>query len=743
MYYQQLIKRLGKTADGPFTPSLTRRRFIKLTGFSGLAIAAAPLIAAQGDSSSEKDQGLKPAQQPAEFLHIAPDGTVTIQINRLEFGQGSHTGLARVLADELDADWSMVNAVLAKAGEAYKDPLYGIQMTGGSTAIAHSFNQYRELGARARAMLMQAAAQKWGVDASAVTTENGMIKGPSGQQANYGAMSEAAMTLPVPENITLKSPDQFRFIGKGVERLDTAAKSTGQQQFGMDMERPGMRTVLLARPPHFGGVVAGFDDTAARAIDGVVDVFKVDLDRGATGIAVAAEGYWPAKSGRDALNIEWNTPDAIADSKTMTIEFERMLGEPGINARQSDTSTLASAAKAINADFIFPFLAHTPMEPLNAVIEIQGEGENTSCEVWTGTQFQTIDQATVASVLGLKPEQVTINTMFAGGGFGRRATPTSDYLADTARVMKAWLTNGHREPLKLIWSREDDVKGGYYRPFTMHRAEIGLDAGGTVSAWKHTIVSPSILKGTAFESFLVKDGVDATATEGVGDTAYDLPISLDVHHPESPVPVLWWRSVGHTHTAFVMETLVDEIASKINTDPVALRRQLLHKHPRHLDTLEHAVNKSGYANRKLPEGQAWGVAIHESFGSVVAHVVEVSLTNGIPHIHKVTSAIHCNTAVNPRSVVAQVEGAVLMGIGTIIEGAEITLKDGVVEQSNFHDYKLPRMQHMPDIEVHIVESTEPPTGVGEPGLPPIAPAIANAIFALTGKPIRSLPFQLS
>lgn len=743
MYYQQLIKRLGKNYHAVTTPPLTRRQFIKLTGFSGLAIGAAPLMAAEGEATSEQPQGLTPAQQPGEFLHIAPDGSVTIQINRLEFGQGSHTGLARVLADELDADWTMVNAVLAKAGEAYKDPLYGIQMTGGSTAIAHSFGQYRELGARARAMLIEAAAQKWGANASEITTDSGTIKGPSGQQASYGEMSDTAMGLPVPENVALKSPDQFRYIGKGVERLDTAAKSTGQQNFGMDMRRPGMKTVLLARPPQFGATVASFDDAAARANTGVVDVFKVDLDRGATGVAIAAEGYWPAKTARDDLKIDWNTPETIADTEAMTAEFGRLLSEPGVNARQADTAALAEATRTIKADFTFPFLAHTPMEPLNAVIEMQGEGESTTCEIWTGTQFQTIDQSTVAGVLGLKPEQVTINTMFAGGGFGRRATPTSDYLADTARVMKAWRAIGHGEPLKLVWSREDDVKGGYYRPFTMHRAEIGLNAEGAVSAWKHTIVSPSILKGTAFESFLVKEGVDATATEGVADSAYDLPISLDVHHPELPVPVLWWRSVGHTHSAFVMETLVDEIASKTNMDPVDLRRHLLNEHPRHLETLELAISKSGYGSRSLPVGQAWGVAIHESFGSVVAHVVEVSLADNRPQVHKVTSAIHCNTAVNPRSVIAQVEGAALMGIGTIIEGAEITLKDGVVQQSNFHDYILPRMPHMPDIDVHIVESTEPPTGVGEPGLPPIAPAIANAIYALTGKPIRSLPFRLS
>lgn len=738
MNYMHMMKRFGEAQTGAsgIGPQLTRRGFVKMTALAGLAIGFGPVRAAGGDTDAEAPAF--ESSTPSDFVHIAPDGTVTIQINRLEFGQGSHTGLARVLADELDADWSSVRAELAKAGDAYKDPIFGIQMTGGSTAIPNSFAQYRELGARARAMLVAAAAEDWGVDASTVRADNGILLGPAGQMAGFGEMATAAMQQPVPTTVELKSPYDFRYIGKGVNRLDTEAKSTGGQSFGIDVSRPDMKTVLLARPPHFGGKVKSFDASAAKQIKGVVDVIQVDLDWGATGLAVVADGYWPAKTGRDALQVEWDAVGTLPDTERMKAEFTELLDKPGLPARVGDTSGLDKATNTITADFTFPFLAHTPMEPLNAVIEVRDD----TCDVWTGTQFQTFDQMTVAGVLGLTPDKVTIHTQFAGGGFGRRATPTSDYLADAARVMKAWMQAGHSEPLKVQWSREDDVRGGYYRPFTMHRAHIGLDDKGDISAWKHTIASVSILKGTAFESFFVKDGVDASATEGVGDTKYNIDLALDVHHPEVPVPVLWWRSVGHTHTAFVMETLIDRVAKESGKDPVELRRELLAGHPRHLAALNMAVEKSGYGTRELPAEQAWGVALHESFGSVVAHVVEASIANGKPKVHRVTSCIHCNTAVNPKSVEAQIAGSVVMGIGMMIDGAEITLKNGEVQQSNFHNYRVARMPDAPEVDVHIVASQDPPTGVGEPGLPPIAPAVANAMLALTGNAVESLPIKV-
>ena len=432
---------------------------------------------------------------------------------------------------------------------------------------------------KSAAELVEAAARHWGVEAHTVETRAGRLLSADGRSADYGEMSAAAMALPVPASVTLKTPDQFRLIGKAAGRLDTPAKSTGRQSFGMDARRPGMKTVLIARPPHFAGTVAGFDDRDARGVGGVDHVMQVDLDRGATGVAVVADGFWPAKMARDRLGVEWRAPEARADTGELEAQFRQLLGRDGVTARAGDVSGLAGAARKISADFRFPFLAHAPMEPLNALVEVTGAGSERRCDIWTGTQFQTIDQATVAGILGLKPQQVHIHTMFAGGGFGRRATPTADYLADAARIMKAWLAAGRSESLKVVWTREDDVRGGYYRPFTMHRAEIGLDEAGNVGAWKHTIVSPSILKGTAFEQFLVKDGVDATAVEGVADTAYDLPVAATVHHPEVPVPILWWRSVGHTHSAFVMETLIDRIARESGQDPVALRRKLLARHP--------------------------------------------------------------------------------------------------------------------------------------------------------------------
>ena len=742
MTNHSIMDRIGPAWQAATGTDMSRRRFIKLTGASGLAIGLVSAGAAGAATPKAGAAKLKPGQQPGAFVHIDPKGVVTIQINRLEFGQGSHTGLARILADELDADWNSVRAELAPAGEAYKDPAFGLQMTGGSNSIQNSFTQYRELGARARAMLIEAAARKWKVDAATVRTRAGRLIAADGRSAGYGEMSDAAMALPVSASVTLKKSSEFRLIGKPANRLDSADKSNGRQIFGMDMRRPGMKTVLIARPPHFGGTVAGFDAAQAQAVKGVDRVMQVDLDRGATGVAVVADGYWPAHMGRDKLKIQWKAPAELPDSRKLDTQFAALLGRDGLPARPGDLSGMAGAKKTITADFRFPFLAHAPMEPLNAVIEMSGTGDSRRCEIWTGTQFQTIDQVTVAKILKLKPQQVHINTMFAGGGFGRRATPTSDYLADTARVMTAWLAAGRSEPLKVVWTREDDIRGGYYRPLTLHRAEIGLGEDGRIAAWKHTIVSPSILKGTPFEAFLVKDGVDATAVEGVADTAYDLPIAVSVHHPAVAVPMLWWRSVGHTHSAFVMETLIDRVAREAGRDPAALRRDLLKKHPRHLAALDLAVRKSGYGTKALPAGRAWGIAVHESFRSVVAHVVELSIDDDAPRLHRVTSAIHCNLAVNPRSVEAQVEGAVLMAIGTTLDGSEITLRDGVVEQSNFDSYTMPRMPDMPPVDVHIVPSNDPPTGVGEPGVPPLAPAMANAIFALTGKPVEALPIRL-
>lgn len=678
---------------------------------------------------------------PNAFLRIAPDNSVTVIVNRLEFGQGVHTSLPMLIAEELDADWSQMRGELAPAGDVYKDPAFGMQITGGSGSIAHGFTQYREIGARARAMLVAAAAEQWKVAPAQCTTSKGVVLGPAGQKASYGSLADAAMKQPVPAAVVLKEPKAFRYIGKPMRRLDARAKSSGRQEFGIDFTPENAATVLVARPPVFGAKVAKFDAAAARAVKGVLDVLEVDLDRGARGVAVFATGYWPAKQGRDALNAEWDTGAVEkVDSARQLDEYRTLARAPGGGvARQADVSKLAGAAHRISAVYEFPYLAHAPMEPLNCVVELKDD----ACTIWAGTQSQTVDQQVAAGLLGLKPEQVTIHTMMAGGGFGRRAVLASDWVGDTVRIASAWRAAGRSGPVKLVWSREDDIRGGYYRPSYVHRADLGVDAKGRIVAWDHKIVGQSIMAGTIFEQGMVKDGVDGSTVEGMGEP-YAVPMNLVVEGVRQNVPVLWWRSVGSTHTAYVMETLIDEAAHAARMDPVAYRKKLMgEKHARHRAALDLAVAKSGYGTRKLPKGRAWGVAVHESFGSVVAWVVEASVADGVPKLHRAVAGVHCNQPVNPLSIEAQIQGAALMGLGMTLPGAAITLKDGVVEQQNFGDYVVARHHEMPQVEVHIVPSNDPPTGIGEPGLPPLAPAFANAVFRLTGKRLRKLPFDLA
>ncbi|QBK04629.1 xanthine dehydrogenase family protein molybdopterin-binding subunit [Hylemonella gracilis] len=735
----------GEDADAD--AGLPRRSFLKLAAGSGFALGAFPLAAsAQGTAAGAGGaaaSSLKPMQQPAAFVRITRDGIVTVTVNRLEFGQGSHTGLAMVLAEELDADWAQVRATHGNADPAYVDPAFGIHITGGSGALKNSYTQYRELGARTRAMLVAAAAQQWKVEPSALRTQAGVVIGPGGKKLGYGELAEAAMQLPVPEQVVLKDPKQFRLIGQPTGRLDARAKSSGGQDYGIDVRLPGMLTAVVAYPPVFGAKLQSVDDAAAKAVKGVRAVLRVPLDRGAEGVAVIADGYWAAKQGRDALKVDWNTSAVEkVDSARQLTAYRELATKPGALKYDADLSQLASAPRKISAEFVFPYLAHAPMEPLNCTVQIKGQGANTQAELWTGTQMPGLDTLAAAAALGVTPQNLKMNVQMAGGGFGRRAVPSSEYVVHACAVAKAARTAGLDAPVRTLWSREDDIKGGYYRPMHLHRAEIGFDAQGKVLGWNHVIVGQSILKGSPFEAFMVQNGVDATMVEGMKEP-YDVPMKLTVHHPQVNVPVLWWRSVGSTHTAYVMETLIDEIARATKQDPVAYRLALMEgKHPRHQAAMKLAVEKSGYGKKKLAAGRAWGVAVHESFNTVVAYVVEASVKDGTPKLHDVTVGVHCNLAVNPRSVEAQVQGAALMGLGMCLPGAAITLKDGVVEQSNFHDYPVARMPDMPRIAVHIVPSADAPTGMGEPGLPPLAPAFANAIAQLTGKTPRQLPFKL-
>lgn len=734
----QLARRLGDDAPAEGLP---RRSFLKLGAASGFALGLFPMLAeAQGTPAP----ALKPGQQPAAFVNIARDGTVTVTVNRLEFGQGTHTGLAMVLAEELDADWSRVRAVHGTQAVAYADPAYGMHLTGGSTAIKNSYVQYRELGARTRAMLVQAAATQWGVPVTALATERGVVIGPGGKRADYGQLAEAAMQLPVPTQVTLKDPKNFKLVGQPTGRLDAPAKSSGQQSFGIDVRVPGMLTAVCQRPPVFGARLALLDDAAARAVPGVKAVLRVPLHDGGEGVAVVATGYWAAKQGRDALQLQWNDAGREkVDSAAQLASYRALAAKPGHVKYQADMAPLAGAPHKISAEFQFPYLAHAAMEPLNCTVQLNGSGAGAKATVWTGTQMPGLDAAAAARVLGIQPENLTLHVQMAGGGFGRRGLPTSDFVVEACTIAKAAQAAGIAAPIRTLWSREDDMRGGYYRPMHVHRAEIGFDAKGKVLAWDHVIVGQSIISGTFFESAMVKDGVDTTMVEGMREP-YTLPMRLSVHHPKLNVPVLWWRSVGSTHTAYVMETLIDEIARTTGQDPVAYRIGLMgEKSARHRAALQLAVDRSGYGKRQLPAGRAWGVAVHESFDSVVAYVVEASVEGGQPKLHQVTAGVHCNLAVNPKSVEAQVQGGALMGLAMCLPGAAITLKDGVVEQSNFGDFVVPRITDMPAIAVHIVPSADAPTGMGEPGLPPLAPAFANAVARLTGKPLRELPFKLA
>lgn len=667
---------------------------------------------------------------PNAFVRIAPDGKVTVIINKAEMGQGPTTSLSMLLAEELDADWEQVGFEFAPVDPVYAHPGYGIQMTGGSTSTLGMSEPMRKAGAAARAHLVAAAAQRWGVPDAECRTEKGVVRHePSGRSAGYGELAGAASSITVEGEIPLKDPKDFRLIGKPTRRLDTPDKVSGKTIFSLDVSLPGMLTALVAHPPSFGGKARAVRDGATLAVHGVRKVVDVG-----SGVAVIAEGFWAAKRGRDALEIEWDLgPNAGISSTALREQYLALAGTPGRVARQSGDAEAAmkAAARRLEADYELPYLAHATMEPLNCVVDLRAD----SMEIWVGTQFQTVDHAAAAAAAGLAPEKVKLHTTFMGGGFGRRANPVSDYIVEAVQIAR------HAgAPLKLVWTREDDMRGGYYRPMWHSRVRAGIDGAGALTAWKHTIVGQSIIAGTPFESFIIKDGIDATSVEGAADTPYAFPnLLVDLHTTQVGVPTLWWRSVGHSHTAFVVESFLDEVAHASGVDPLALRRKLLVGQERHLAVLELAAAKAGW-DTPLPPGRARGLAVHHSFESTVAIVAEVSVERGRPAVHRATCAIDCGRVVNPSTVEAQLQGAVGFGLTAALYG-EITLERGSVQQSNFHDYRMLRMHEMPDVEVHVVPSEAPSTGVGEPGVPPVAPAVCNALFALTGKRIRRLPIR--
>ena len=749
MIIDRYLAQAARQAAAPQTgAALSRRQFVTMTMGGAVGLALMPLATpeVQAQNAPSLPPGQKPTEQPAAFVSIARDGTTTVLCNRMDMGQGIETALAMICAEELDADWSKVVTGFGDQRGNYVDPMMGMHITGGSNSVKNSFVQYRELGARTKAMLVAAAAAQWNVPAASLSASNGVVSG-GGRSAGYGELFDAAMQQPIPAKVSLKDPKDFKLLGKPAGLKVSRAKSAGQQVYGMDVRLPGMLVANIVRPPVFNGKVASFDAAEALKIKGVRAVLPVDLDRGGRGLAVVADGYWPAKQARDVLKVQWDTSGVEkVDSAAQLRAYQALARTPGTPAPQphfnGDTSQLASAPRKLIAEFSFPYLNHAQMEPLACTVDLKPD----RCTLYFASQMPGFDANAAAKLTGLKPEQVQIKVQMAGGGFGRRATPNSEYVREAVNVAKALAAAGKAAPVKVIWSREDDMKAGYYRPMTVHRAEIGFNDYGKILGWEHTIVSQSILAGTPFEAFMVQKGVDVTTTEGMGEP-YQVPMKLSVHHPKVNVPVLWWRSVGSTHTAYVMETLIDEFAFATKQDPVACRMQLMgDKAPRHRAALLLAVDQSGYGKRQLPAGHAWGVAMHESFESVVAYVVEARLDgqgkDRRPVLVNVTAGVHCNFCVNPRTVEAQVQGAVVMALGMTLPGHHITLKDGEVEQSNYHQLPMPRITDTPRVAVHIVPSADPPKGMGEPGVPPLAPAFANALARLTGQRQRQLPFAL-
>ena len=664
------------------------------------------------------------------FIGIGPDERVTITVNKSEMGQGVYTSLPMLIAEELECEWKKIRVESAPVEAVYNHTVYGIQMTGGSTSVSSEWERMRKLGAAAREMLIAAAADTWKVEKASCRAENGRVVHSSGKTLTYGQLAAKAATMPVPEEVPLKDPSAFKIIGHPMPRLDTPEKVDGQAVFGLDAKIPGMLTAVVARSPVFGGKVKSFNAEKAKAVPGVNEVLQVE-----SGVAVLAANFWSANRGRRALEVVWDEgPDAKLSTAAMREDYARLAKTPGVLAHKEGRPQAAfgGAAQKIDAEYEVPYLAHAMMEPLNCLVDLHDR----SCEIWTGTQFQTVDRDAAARVAGLKKEEVKIHTLFLGGGFGRRANPHSDFVVEAVQVAKA-----ARKPVKVVWTREDDIKGGYYRPMWYDRIQAGLDANKNLVAWQHTVVGQSIIKGSPFENGLSRDGIDITSVEGAEDLPYEIPnVLVDLHSPVLKVPVQWWRSVGHSHTAFVVESFMDEVAHLAGKDPFEFRRDLLARHPRHKGVLELAAQKSGWG-KTLPPDRARGIALHESFGSFVAEVAEVSVNvAGKVRVHRVVCAIDCGKFVNPNTIAAQMESCIVYGLSAALYGA-ITFKDGRVEQRNFNDYPILRINEMPEVEVHIMPSQEEPGGVGEPGVPPIAPAVANAIFALTGKRIRRLPIR--
>ena len=712
--------------------SLSRGAFIKISVVAGVGLT----LGVSWRATQTPDLPFSDAAfVPNAYLRIDTDGSITILVDKAEMGQGVSTALPQMIAEELDVPWADVTFEFAAAHDAY-----GMMVTGGSTAVMESWEPLRQAGATARWMLREAAAQRWGISSELLATRDARVCAPDGSELTYASLASEAAKLQAPNKVDVKKPSEFRLIGQSLPRLDVEAKSTGQAVFGIDAGPPDARVAVIARSPVFGGRLRSFDSSAALAIAGVDEVLEVQ-----SGVAVVAKGYIEANAGRDALVLDWDEGDAALFSDEQLYEALRDGAQASGHTVRDDgqaAQILNESSNAISATFRFPYLAHATMEPMNCTAWVR-EGR---CTVWAPTQFANGPailgggaRQVAADAAGVSVEDTDLHVTFLGGGFGRRAE--RDFVQEAAEL--AGKING---PVKVVWSREDDMRHDFYRPASWHELRATLDADGRPEAWEHRMASQSILQRLV-PGWIPRPAArfagkyDPTSTEGASDQPYAIPhVLMTYKRVDLPIPVGFWRSVGHTHTGFVVESFIDELAHKSDHDPYEYRRALLRKHPRHLGVLE-AVAEAADWNSRPPEGRGRGIAVVESFGSYVAQVAEVSVQNGVPRVHKVWCAIDCGTVLNPRIVQAQMESGIAYGITAALYG-EINIRDGRAVQGNFTDYQMLRIGQMPEVEVLLVPSGDAPGGVGEPGTPPIAPAIANAIFTLTGQRIRTLPIRL-
>ena len=668
-----------------------------------------------------------PAFKPSAYIEIGLDGQVTFTIGKSEMGQGTLTGIAQLIADELGCAWQDIRFVQARSAPEFGFPFNGMMITGGSTSLRTEWLRMRTMGAAARMMLQQAAADRWNVDAASLAVTEGVITGPGGNRATFADLAGDASKLKVPEEPVLKSAAERTLIGRSVRRLDTRQKITGSARFGMDVEIPDMLTAIVIPPPRLQAAVKSFKAEAARARPGVIAVVQIP-----SGIAIVGDHYWAAQAARDEVEIEWNDgPFAGVGMDEIRDGYRKALMTPGKVAEARGTVDAGSQGRSVTAEFEQPYLAHACMEPMNMTVWIKED----SAEVWGPTQAQSWVQNTVAKVAEIDPGNVTVHTTFLGGGFGRRSA--QDFVRVAAEVARAV-----GKPVKLVYAREDDMRASPYRPFNLTRATGTLDVDGNLVGLDIKIATPSISRRSGASFMVGKDGIDRNAVDGLADLPYDVPnlrVEWIDHDPK--VPVHFWRAVGASHNPFVVESLVDDLAKAAGKDPLGFRMHILRDRPRHLAVLDRLAHELEWT-KPVPAGLGRGLAIVETFGSIVAQAAEIRIDDGNLHVERVTVVIDCGVAVNPGQIEAQMQGAIVFGLSAFLRG-EITLADGAVEQSNFHDYEPIRMHEMPEINVHIIEGSDKPGGVGEPGLPPILPAVANAIFALTGHRPTRLPFAVA